>query len=201
MLFVVLKRELFSRIPVDFFVGRPHRFSGVPQKTNGRVAKILILASLLWFAMCSHANELPPVTGDILLTIEGNLSKSNSGSSLQIDLAMLESLPAVSFKTETPWTEGITEWEGVRLKDFMEFIGAGSERFLASALDEYEIVFENVNIDKYPVILAYKKDGEYMTVRSLGPLWIMFPYADFPELDVQFNRTLSVWQLVKMEIL
>ncbi len=164
---------------------------------------LLSLALLLGTAFPAFSADLPEAEGEILIKITGNISKSNTEgkSSVEIDKAMLESLPVVTFSTVTPWTEGNVEWTGVRLNEFLEYIGAESHEFHVKALDGYEVDFRNVDLDKFPVILAYKQNGEYMSVRNLGPLWIMFPFADFPELDIQFNRSLSVWQVREIEVL
>jgi len=147
------------------------------------------------------ADELPAATDPVILKASGKLTNSNTPSGVELDLAMLEALPAVTFSTESPWTEGVTEWTGVRLNELLTFIGATSNRFVARALDDYEVTFEKVDLDKHPVILAYKQNGEYMSVRALGPLWIMFPFDDYPETDTQFNRSLAVWQLIEIEVL
>lgn len=159
------------------------------------------LALLLATAFPASGADLAKAEGKVILNIIGNISKSNSPSGVEIDKAMIESLPVVSFSTPTPWTEGDTEWTGVRLNEFLEYVGAESQEMHIKALDGYEVDFKNVDLQKYPVIIAYKQNGEYMSVRDLGPLWIMFPFADHPELDIQFNRSLSVWQIREIEVL
>lgn len=158
------------------------------------------LALLLALVFPAFGADLAKAEGKVLLRISGNISKSNSESGIEIDQAMLDSLPVVTFSTPTPWTEGNSEWSGVRLNEFLDYIGAQSRELHIKALDGYEVDFKNVDLDKYPVIIAYKLNGEYMSVRDLGPLWIMFPFADHPELDIQFNRSLSVWQLLEIEV-
>lgn len=169
-------------------------------RTLGAFTAILA-AYLFCTSQLAYANDIPPPAGDTLLTVTGKISNTNSEAGLKFDLAMLEALPMTKFESETPWTDGLVEWEGVRLSDFLDYVGAESDQFEATALDGYEIVFENIDLDKYPVILALRQNGQPMSVRDLGPIWIMFPFADYPELNVHYNRALCIWQLIEMKVL
>jgi len=143
---------------------------------------------------------LEPATGKVLLTISGNIKNTNAGDEAHIDQAILDSLPVTRFKTATEWDDGVIEFEGVTVKHLLEHIGAGGAKFTALAIDGYEVEFMGVDVDTYPVLIAYKQDGKPLTVRTLGPLRIMFPYDDHPELHTQANLTLSVWQLINMRV-
>jgi len=67
-------------------------------------------------------------------------------------------------------------------------------------LDGYTIDISSVNFDQYPIIIAYKKNNEYMPIRDLGPLWLMFPFDDFPELLNEKNKAGAVWQLTQLMV-
>lgn len=171
-----------------------------------RFAAPLLAVALLFCSSDSFAKEpLPVATGEVILTISGNFdgfqSNRTDGAGIEIDHALLERLPETEFKTETPWTEGQPVWTGVRVSDLLEFVGAKTARFKASALDGYSVVFEKVDVEKYPVILAYKKNDKILSVRELGPLWIMFPFDDFPELVTQTFAAMCVWQVNHIEFL
>ena len=56
------------------------------------------------------------------------------------------------------------------------------------------------DIAKYNVILALKRDGEYMTPRDKGPLFIVYPYDSNPDLKNQKFYSRSVWQVAKIEV-
>ena len=40
-----------------------------------------------------------------------------------------------------------------------------------------------------------------MRVRDKGPLWIVFPWSEHPELVTERIRTWAVWQLTRLEVL
>jgi hypothetical protein len=51
------------------------------------------------------------------------------------------------------------------------------------------------DFEKYNVILALKRDGEYMPVRDKGPLFVVYPYDSDPELRSQKFYSRSAWQV------
>lgn len=154
------------------------------------------------FACITSVNsaELPEPSGRVLLRITGNIDNSNSSGAVDIDLQMLEQLEAHSFVTETPWTDGPVKFTGVRISDLLEYVGATTSEFRATAIDEYWNDLAEIDFDGIPAIVAYKRDDEYMRVRDLGPLWIMFPFDDFPELETEKFKTACVWQLIEINV-
>ena len=55
-------------------------------------------------------------------------------------------------------------------------------------------------LTRYPVLVALKMDGRYMRVRDKGPLWIVFPWDDYPELADEKTKQRSIWQLKAIHI-
>jgi len=153
---------------------------------------ILILLSLTG---SSIANELGTPKGEILLTISGNIEFTNSENGAEFDIEMLEQLGATTITTDSPWTDAATAFTGVEIGVLLKAVGAQSSAFRAIAADNYWYDVNEVDFDKYPVVLAYKRDDKYMSARNLGPLWIMYPFDDFPELLTEVNKASSVWQL------
>jgi len=160
----------------------------------------LFLISAMLFAFPAMATELEKPTGEILLTVSGNIDRQNHPDGVVFDLQMLEAMPVTSFETNTPWTKGLTKFTGVRLNHFLKVAGAKSQTMKMIAEDGYIYELNTEIDDKYPVIIAYKKNDEYMSLRQLGPLWVMFPFDDFPELVTEQYRAASVWQLKQLEL-
>ena len=109
---------------------------------------------------------------------------------------MLDQFNPTTFKTTTLWTDGITEFTGVRVSDILEYVGANSANFRATALDKYWNDIKDIDFDRIPAIIAYKKNGKHLRVRELGPLWLMFPFDEYPETSDEKYKTASVWQLI-----
>jgi hypothetical protein len=50
------------------------------------------------------------------------------------------------------------------------------------------------------VLLALKRNGEYMPVRDKGPLFIVYPFDSRPELKHQRFYSRSAWQLARLDV-
>ena len=163
---------------------------------------IAVLFSLtLSFSKIVHSEELPAPRTEVLLTISGELANPNVDDTVQLDLAALESLPVTEFTTMTPWHEQPLQFTGVRISTILEAIGTDSTTIVAVGLDDYRFTLTDLDFQKYPVIIAYRQNGAAISIRDLGPLRIIMPYGDYPELRKPLNESRSVWQLVALEIL
>ena len=148
----------------------------------------------------THAENMPPLKGKVLLKVAGDVKHPNTGDEVHLDMAMLQSLPVSSITTHTPWNDELQHFEGVRINVLLDAIGASSRQFIAKGLDGYRFKVSNLDLDRYPIIIAYRQNGQSISVRELGPLRIMMPFDDFPELLTQKNQSRSVWQLICMEL-
>ena len=135
-----------------------------------------------------------------LLTISGDVTLTDGDDILVLDRGALVELPATTFETSTIWTDGVHSFTGVSLADLAAELGVEDGQFLATAINDYtvEIPFSDA-VEGGPII-AYLMDGEEMSVRDKGPLWVIYPYdsdADFRS-EVIYSR--SIWQLDRLEI-
>ena len=135
-----------------------------------------------------------------LLTVSGKIAAANGQATAQFDRAALEALGMVSVVTNTPWYKEPVKFEGVPLAKLMAAVGARGERLAVVALNDYsaEVPMEDVN--KYNVILALKRNGEYMPVRDKGPLFVIYPFDSDPDLKNQKYYSRSVWQVARIEV-
>lgn len=150
-------------------------------------------------AVSAPAGELPAPTGEIILTIEGEIGKTNSAAGAQFDMAMLEAMPKASFKTSTPWIEGVSTFDGVPLAALLSIVEARGDTITAVALNDYAAPLPVADAEN-GAIVAYKLNGDYMSLRKKGPLWIIYPFDDKPELKTETVYARSVWQLRKMTL-
>ncbi len=138
--------------------------------------------------------------GDVLLTVSGAIAVSNDGETAKFDRAMLESLPAETFRTTTIWTEGEQEFTGVPLAALLERLGVNSGTLVATAINDYSAEMPVADALQAGPVLAYLQNGAPMSRRGKGPLWIVYPYdanADF-QTEVAYSR--SVWQLDRLVV-
>lgn len=159
--------------------------------------KYLGLALALWCAGlgAGRAGELAQPKGPVILTISGNISNVNKGATAQFDPEMLQSLPRASFSTHTNWTVGNANFQGVPLKALLDFVGAKGKTMQASALNDYAIDMPTSDAVAGGPMIAYLLDGQKMSVRDKGPLWIIYPFDDKPEYRSEVIYSRCIWQL------
>ena len=139
--------------------------------------------------------------GKPLLEISGSIERTNVGSVAVFDLAMLDRLGAQELRTVTAWTEGEQIFQGVPLQRVLDAVGAHGTRLRAVALNEYELTIALDDPDAAHAFLAFRRNGSPIRVRDKGPLWIVFPWSERPELGNDKVRTWSVWQLTSLAVM
>ena len=162
-----------------------------------------ILGSFL--ALCigtfAMAEDLQVLPGSAILTISGDIEQLEGGAPVVFDRAALMALPATTFETSTIWTDGVQSFTGVSLQTLALEMGVNDGRLLATAINDYTVEIPLSDAVEGGPIIAYLMDGEEMSIRDKGPLWVIYPYdsdADFRS-EVVYSR--SIWQLDRLEIL
>jgi hypothetical protein len=135
-----------------------------------------------------------------VLTISGKIADTNQDGKAVFDRAMLEGLGMTSFVTSTPWYKEKVKFEGVALDRLMSAVGAAGDRLVIIALNDYSAELPLADAHKYHVMLALKRDGEYLSVRDKGPLFIVYDFDSDPDLRNQKFYSRSVWQIARIEV-
>ncbi len=167
------------------------------------VAKFrLVAAAILLSAglMPALAASLDAPTGDVVLTISGAITETNRSGEARFDMAMLKALPATEFTTTTIWTDGKIRFTGVLLKDLLAAVGAHGKSVHAVALNDYAIDMPLADAMSGGPLLAYEVNGQPMSVRDKGPLWIVYPYDADADYRSELAYSRSIWQLARLEI-
>jgi hypothetical protein len=144
--------------------------------------------------------KLAPPRDRAILSVTGAIANTNAPGRADFDLANLEHLGLSRLVTWTPWTEGEIEFEGVLARRLMEAVGAAGTEIQATALNGYEQTIPLDDFQSYDVLLALRMNGAAMRVRDKGPIWIIYPWSDHPELDDFVTRGKSIWQLAAMDV-
>jgi len=115
-------------------------------------------------------------------------------------LADLARLPQRELATELPpyfTPGGILTWRGPLLADVLAAHGALSPYAIrVSSLNGYAADIPDTDLRRFTPLLAWQRDGRPMSIRQRGPLILMYPYDQYPELgeDMRYlNR--MVWQV------
>lgn len=147
------------------------------------------------------AQELAQPSDQVILTISGAITQTNSDRVATFDLGMLDALDQRQTVTETPWYDGTQDFSGPTLATILEQVGASGSTLRIIALNEYAAEIPMQEALNLPVILATRHQGSLMSVRDKGPLFVIYPFTEMPELnnEVYFNR--SVWQVKAIEVM
>ena len=168
-------------------------------RTRRDWAKLVLGLSLI--APRAFAASFPaPPDGRVLLKISGKIGVTNVGDEAHFDREMLEKLGMTNFETSTPWYPEKVKFEGVPMSRVLDAVKATGDNLLAVALNDYSTELPIEDFTKYPVLLALKRDGQYMPVRDKGPLFIVYPFDSDPQLQNQRFYGRSVWQLARLVV-
>jgi hypothetical protein len=167
---------------------------------KARRGLLAALVAVIGFAgvQAATAQSLKAPAEKPILTISGKVATTNKEGEAQFDRPMLEALGMVTVETTTPWYTGKVKFEGVPLDKLMKQVGASGERAVVVALNDYSSEIPIEDFAKHNVILALKRNGQYMPVSDKGPLFIIYPFDSTPELKSQTFYSRSVWQVAKI---
>ncbi len=132
-----------------------------------------------------------------ILLITGAVSQEAPVSFTRADL---EALPQHVIETQTVVTDGVRRFEGPLMRDLLAHVGADGDEIVALALNDYEITIPMADFIDYDVVAALTMDGERLSPRDRGPIWIVYPRDDHPALqDIRYDYR-WVWQLASLEV-
>lgn len=148
----------------------------------------------------SSSVPLPSPRGKVILTVTGAIGRTNAPDRAEFDRATLEGLGLRELTTWTPWTNGEPEFKGVLARHLMSALDARGSEVVCTALNDYRTEIPADDFDSYDVLLATRMNGEPLEIRDKGPIWVVYPWSDHPELDDKVTRRKSVWQLNHLHV-
>lgn len=165
-----------------------------------RICSARIAAVFLLLAPVLAQAASPDTAGDPILVVSGAISPTAKDGEIEFDRAALERLDATPIDTKTPWFDGVSHFEGVRLDRLMAAVGATGTIVAAVAINDYASDIPIEDFAKYGAILAYKRNGQYMTIRDKGPLFLVYPYDKDEALQSKTFYARSVWQVKRLVV-
>jgi hypothetical protein len=172
--------------------------------TTGLHMRLLTLLAALCLSFSldrsANAEALALPTGEVILTVSGKISNTNSDGVALFDTALLQTLPKHAFTTSTIWTEGVATYEGVLLSDLLAAVGASGQTVVATALNDYQISIPAADAKADGPLLAFLTDGAPMSARYKGPVWLVYPFDDVASYRTEQTYARSIWQLNRIEI-
>lgn len=147
-------------------------------------------------------DSIPAPMGEVILTVTGKIGIKNDGDALRLDMATLEKFGVVEYAITDPWLREKVTYQGVLMSEVLKIlqVSADAEIVHFTALDNYDVDITIREINQWPILLATRANGKYMSVSENGPTRIIFPFDQFSEIDKRIYQDLMIWNLASMEV-
>ncbi|WP_282176382.1 oxidoreductase [Vibrio nereis] len=150
--------------------------------------RLAATALLCFSAFFSHAST------DTILTI------NHHGEETKFSLEQLLTHADKEIVTDTPWTNDKTTFIGVSAKEILKMTDTDQASLKVTALNDYWSTIPYSDIEQYNPIFAVKKNGDVMSIRDKGPVWVIYPLSQFDEMNNEVLHSRMVWQVRSVEI-
>ncbi|WP_430512797.1 molybdopterin-dependent oxidoreductase [Pannonibacter phragmitetus] len=154
-----------------------------------------IFASVVFFISIIQGSSTVSAETAIL-TIDGNVP---SGP-ISMSMNEIEALGLESMTTVTPWHDGVVTFEGVPFAKLMAHAGVKGGMVEVMALNSYFVQMPFEDVIQAKGLLATRQNGKYMPVADKGPLFLIFPFSDRPDLKTESYYSRAVWQIRQITI-
>lgn len=125
--------------------------------------------------------------------------KRTDGEQLIITTQALETMPIKIISTSTNFTDK-SDFSGITFRDLLNKYKISGDTIRVFAWDDYSYSIPIKELLKYNVILAFKKNDQYISISDLGPYAIIYPRDSTPELKNLDVNARTVWQIKGMEV-
>ena len=90
---------------------------------------------------------------------------------------------------------GVCRAEEVRAVNVPERPITAGHPLLVKALNDYAAHIPWSDLERYDPLLAWLRDGQPIPIRAKGPLIVIYPFTDRPELRGDIYNGRSVWHV------
>jgi hypothetical protein len=151
-------------------------------------------------ATLTKGDPIPPPANEPILTVTGKIGTTNSGDTIQMDLATIEAVGVIAYRVDDLFEEREIDFEGVLMRDLLELwqVADDAETAHFVALNDYVVDIPVVELREYPIMFALKADGEYMQPAYRGPAMIVYP-MQYYNFDLAVIRWNWIWQIKSID--
>ena len=147
---------------------------------------VLISTALLLLLLSSLSRAEQPV-----LQVKGRISP------VSLTLTDLQAMPTTEVSTQTIWTDRKHRFSAVSVQTLLNELQVpdSAKTLTMVALNDYSIEVEIATLIQHNAFIAFAMDGETMRIRDKGPLWVLYPFSDQPEINIPPFQAHAIWQL------
>lgn len=164
--------------------------------------RILLALPLLLTSPAPWA--LTPARAGALLTVSGSsLGPPAADGRAAFDLTALQQLTQRKIVTATPWYSAASEFTGPLLRDVLAAAGAPASvngTLRCTALNDYRVEIPIDDMRRYGIVVAHLFNGRPMSVREKGPLFVIYPFDEQPQLRTSTYYNRCIWQLKAIDL-
>ena len=133
---------------------------------------------------------------DAVLTFSGKVP----GGALTLTRDEIAKLPQRALTEQPTSFPQPLKFEGPSLTEVLKLAGATGGDITLSAADDYKVDITADEMARYDPILAIEKDGVRMAPDDFGPFFVMWPFKEKPEIDIEAYQAKAIWSVVKIEV-
>lgn len=163
--------------------------------------------ALPWLLACPAAIVQAAAPTAPVLTVTGaRLGPPAQAGRMAFDLGALQQLGQRKIVSATPWYSSTSEFSGPLLRDVLKASGSaasadGNGRLRCTALNDYRVEIPLDDVYRFDVVVAHLFNGKPMSVREKGPLFVIYPFDEQPQLRTTTYFSRCIWQLKSIELL
>ena len=147
-------------------------------------------------ALFTLAFSLPVIASEqaVVLTVRAG------GDTHEFSIRDLRDLGEREVVTSTIWSDGEQRFVGVSLDRLLSHVGVDEGALEAAAVNDYAVEIPMSDVHADGPIVAYMRNGEIMSLRDKGPLWVIYPYDSGAEFRTEEVYSRSIWQLNRITV-
>ena len=157
------------------------------------VLTVLTCLGLVSFPTITHADDAPTLQ---VLEQVGGIQATHDFS-----LSNLQALGQDRFVTSTIWTDGEVAFEGVYATTVLKHLGIETGTLEIVAANDYFVEIPVADLLNSEALIAYTMNGEAMSTRDKGPLWLVYPFDSDVSYQSETYYARSIWQINKIRVL
>lgn len=150
----------------------------------------ILMMLLLWTAQASAE--------PVVLTVYGNIElNEQQHTQLDFTLSELQALTQADMTTAHPWSAEPRRYRGVDMISLLNnlFSQKNILSLQLEALNDFSVVVNWDQISSYSPILAWQENKQTMSLRNKGPLWLILPFDQVPQIQQADFLHFMIWQL------
>lgn len=153
---------------------------------------------LILFANLAFADTEP-----VILSVYGDMERDQqSYHRLDFTLSELQALTQTELTTSHPWSKQAQQYRGIDLTALLEllFVKQQIKSLSLEGLNGFVMALEWSQINGYSPMLAWQENGQIMSRRNKGPLWLMLPFDQVSPIKQADFIHYMVWQLRSIRV-